>query len=110
MEGNFKLYLYVSFPSREESVALELFEALADYCNRNGRKNFDLYVRLSQEGKNPQRWSQEFVLQQLGKFNVDEIKKIWVCGPPAMNETFDRAFHSGNAQVSQLSQEQFEIL
>ena len=76
MEGNFKLYLYVSFPSREESVALELFEALADYCNRNGRKNFDLYVRLSQEGKNPQRWNQEFVLQQLGKFNVDEIKNV----------------------------------
>ena len=52
LEGNFKLYLYVSFPSRADSVALELLEALAEYCNRNGRKNFDLFVRLSAEGKN----------------------------------------------------------
>ena len=57
LEGNFKLFLYVSFPNRADSVALELFEALAEYCNRNGRKNFDLYVRLSEEGKNPERWN-----------------------------------------------------
>lgn len=36
LEGNFKLYLFVSFPNREESVALELFEALANHCNRHG--------------------------------------------------------------------------
>ena len=22
---------------------------------------------------------------------VDSLKKIWVCGPPLMNETFDKA-------------------
>ena len=102
--------MYVSFPKRADSIALELFEALADFCNRQGRNNFDLYVRLSGEGQNPQRWDEKFVHDQMGKFNVDEIRKIWVCGPPVMNETFDRAFSAGNTAVAQLRKDQFEIL
>lgn len=98
LDGNFKFYLYVSFPNRNDSVALELFEALSNYCNRKGMKNFDLFVRLSQEGKNPARWNEDFIQDQLRQFNVDEIQKIWVCGPPAMNETFDRAFHKVDEQ------------
>ena len=103
--GNFKLYLFVSFPNRQDSIALELFEALANYCNRHGLQNFDLYVRLSQEDQNPKRWDQDFVLQQLKQFNVDEIEKIWVCGPPTMNETFDKAFHSLNNTATKLKPE-----
>ena len=91
-------------------IALELFEALAEFCNRQGRTNFDLYVRLSGEGQNPQRWDEKFVHSQMEKFNVDEIRKVWVCGPPVMNETFDRAFSSGNTAVAQLRKDQFEIL
>ena len=98
LEGTFQLYLYVSFPKRTEAIALELFEALADHCNRRGKNNFDLHVRLSNEGLNADRWDEQFVVQQLEKFSIDEIKKIWVCGPPAMNETFDRAF-SSNYQI-----------
>ena len=94
MDGTFQLYLYVSFPKRSEAIALDLFEALANHCNRLGKKYFDLHVRLSSEGKNPERWDEKFVQKELEKFSVDEINKIWVCGPPVMNETFDRAFHS----------------
>ena len=65
LDGSFKLYLFVSFPNRADSIALELFEALAEYCNRHGRNNFDLYVRLSGENQNPRRWDQNFVLDQL---------------------------------------------
>lgn len=53
----FKLVLYVSFPSRSESVALELFEALSEYCQRNSIINFELIVRLSKEKINPKRWN-----------------------------------------------------
>ena len=98
LDGTFKLYLYVSFPKRSEAIGLELFEALAEHCNRLGKNCFDLHVRLSSEGQNSQRWDENFVIQQMEKFSVDEIKKIWVCGPPVMNETFDRAFHS-NMQI-----------
>ena len=75
-----------------------------------GKKNFDLHVRLSGEGKNPGRWDENFVQKELGKFSVDEINKIWVCGPPVMNETFDRAFHSDSQTMQKLRPDQFEIL
>ena len=58
LEGTFQLYLYVSFPNRKEAIALELFEALADHCNRRGKNNFDLHVRLSNEGINADRWNE----------------------------------------------------
>ena len=107
LDGSFKLYLYVSFPNRADSLALDLFEALAEYCNRQGRNNFDLYVRLSGENQNPQRWDQKFIHDQLQKkFDLDEIKKIWVCGPPVMNETFDRAL----GLMTDLRKDQIEIL
>ena len=50
LDGTFKLYLYVSFPKRSEAIALELFEALAEHCNRLGKNCFDLHIRLSAEG------------------------------------------------------------
>lgn len=58
----FKLVLYVSFPSRAESVALDLFEALEEFCKRCGIINFELIPRLSKEKVNPERWSEDFVL------------------------------------------------
>ena len=57
----FQLHLYVSFPRRSDSVALELFEALDTYCKNNKIKIFTLYTRLSQERVNPQRWDEDFI-------------------------------------------------
>ena len=64
----FKLVLYVSFPSRAESVALDLFEALQDYCKRNGLINFELIPRLSKEKVNPERWNEAFVMKEMQKY------------------------------------------
>ena len=61
LDGSFKLFLFVSFPNRQDSIALDLCEALADHCNRQGKQNFDLFLRLSQEGKNPRRWDEQFI-------------------------------------------------
>lgn len=59
----FLLVLYVSFPSRDEAVGLELFEALSKYCTAKGLKNFELVLRLSKEKLNPRRWDEKFVLE-----------------------------------------------
>lgn len=48
----FKFVLYVSFTNFEESIGLELLQSFEQYCLRHGKLNFDLYVRLKQEGKN----------------------------------------------------------
>ena len=97
--NSFQLHLYVSYQSRSQSVALEMFEALDAYCKRNGIGNFHLHVRLSQEKKNPGRWDQRFIRQELGKHGFKKIQKVWVCGPPVMNETFDRVL-SGHEQAA----------
>ena len=82
----------MSFPRRSDSVALELFEALESLCRREGWNNFHLHLRLSQEKVNPGRWDEAFIQRELNTLGRDEIQRIWVCGPPVMNETFDRAF------------------
>ena len=57
-----------------------------------GLNNFKLTVRLSEvpKGEPPaERWSAEYIEKEMFQY-VDTLKKIWVCGPPLMNETFDR--------------------
>ena len=70
---HFKLILYVSFNSEADSIALELLEAFQLYCSRNGRLNFDLYVRLKQEGRNLRPWDRDFIIQELGKQDMSEV-------------------------------------
>ena len=89
---NFQFHLYVSYPRRADGVALELFEALDNYCKRENVANFSLYVRLSQEGVNPQRWDDDFIRQEISKYGASNLQRVWVCGPPVMSETFDRVF------------------
>ena len=55
------LRLYVSFPNRGESIALELLEAFHAYCERHNLNCFRLFVRLSQEGVNAERWDERFI-------------------------------------------------
>jgi len=92
--SNFQFHLYVSYPKRADGVALELFEALDAYCKRENIPNFSLYVRLSQEKVNPQRWDDDFIRQEIDKYGAKNLQRVWVCGPPVMSETFDRCFSS----------------
>ena len=73
-ENKFKLHLYVSFPRRSESVALELFEALDEYCKHHAKTGFQLVVRLSQEGdQNTERWDADFIRREIGKIGGKNI-------------------------------------
>lgn len=64
-QDHFRFILYVSFPSRQASVGLELCEALNTYCNRTGLITFELYTRLSQEKVNPARWDTQWIESEL---------------------------------------------
>lgn len=68
-----------------------------EYCKRTNTNNFHLFVRLSQEKVNPGRWDEAFIRQEIDKFGAKNIQKVWVCGPPVMNETFDRVFSAEQA-------------
>lgn len=46
----------------------------------------------------------------MDKFNMGELSRIWVCGPPKMNETFDRAFTELKQEGLRIEPHQIEIL
>jgi hypothetical protein len=48
-----------------------------------------LVTRISTEGKQ-RRWDNSWINERIKA--AGDLKKAWVCGPPPMNETFDRAF------------------
>lgn len=88
----FKFIFFVSFESEAESIALELLEAFDSFCKRFGYLSFELTVRLKQERRSTRLWDKDFIREEIEKLDISEIQRIWVCGPPAMNELFDKAF------------------
>ena len=48
--STFKLVLYVSFPTRADSIALPLLEGLQEVTKAKNLDNFELVVRISNEG------------------------------------------------------------
>lgn len=87
----FEMKLYASFPSKAEAVAWDLCDALDQYCKKKGSKSFELIPRLSKEKINTARWNEAWVENTLLKYPAKQVQRVWVCGPPVMNETFDRA-------------------
>ena len=91
-QSGFKLHLYVAFQNREQSIGLDLIEALQQVNQARGYNNFALTVRLSEpdagQAKMP-RWTDDFIDKELTPL-AGQMKKIWVCGPPVMNELFDK--------------------
>lgn len=64
-------------------------------------------LRISSKTK--QRWDNEYIERQLQIQTKTDLRKVWVCGPPAMNETFDRCFDRIGTQYG-LNRNQWEIL
>lgn len=97
---NFTFEMHTSFASEEEAMGLELVDVLVDLCDKfNYRNLFIHYCRISKVKKG------EKVRQPVGK-RMDEaayreellkmeasglVEKVYVCGPPVMQEHFDRA-------------------
>lgn len=95
IKEGFKLKVYVSFRDRQEAIGLDMLTALESYCKQNNADNFELEVRISNESKGG-RWNDAWIDKQLEGHNRKTVQKIWVCGPPVMNETFDIRFKAIN--------------
>ena len=109
-DSTFRFILYVSFENRKDALALEIIEGLYEITQKKGLKNFDLVIRLSSE-KAGSRWDGNFIKRQFKIRAGETISKVWVCGPPVMNEVFDRTFESmRNEGELTLSKSSVEIL
>lgn len=79
---DFRLKLFVSFPSRKNSVGLELLEAISEYFNEILNSSFELIVRFSKEEYGSMRWDKEFIKRELQEASRQDLKKVWICGTP----------------------------
>lgn len=111
--SSFKFVLYVSFPTRADSIALQLLEGLLEVTKAKNLGNFELVVRISKESPKG-RWDEAFIEKEVDKFIskrklVAPLSKLYVCGPPAMNETFDRTL-GRLIKAGTLRQNQVEVM
>ena len=85
LNEKFELILYASFLNRDDAIALKLMEMMHEDLT----VPFKLKLRLSQPekyAKKEPRWDKDFLKKEI----PNTAQKIWVCGPPLMNEKFDR--------------------
>ena len=86
--NKFKFIFFVTFPSEDQVIGLKLCEGLNEMQKQEKHPMFEFHLILSTfaEYKRWDAMSIEHILDPYKK----QISKIWVCGPPKMNEDFDR--------------------
>ncbi len=62
--------------------------------------NFKLTVRISKrwDGFRGEIWDEKFVENALEAY-AGKIRKVWISGPPVMNESLDKAFEKIGAKL-----------
>ena len=89
---NFLFILFASFASEEEAIALPLINALKELCEKSGKLDlFQVHMRMGVARQSPRRWDQHFYETNIRDLVGKNVNKIWMCGPPIMQEVFDRA-------------------
>ena len=93
LDDNFVFLFYVSMLSMDSEIGLNICEALQKVNRKLGENNFKLTVRISKrwDGHRGQVWDEKFVDEALTPY-AGKIRKVWISGPPGMNEGLDKAF------------------
>ena len=92
LDDGFELVMYAAFPRRSEAIGLDLCEGAARVSSKlaRGRGGFRFVPIFSREGG--ERLTPESIERIMSEHTRNgRIRKLWVCGPPPMNETFERA-------------------
>lgn len=80
-----------------------MIEALEQVNQKLGLNNFKATVRLSKPTSGPKlpRWNPLYIEEQLTPM-AGNIQRIWVVGPPAVNEMFDKTLENlmGNLKIT----------
>lgn len=83
---------FVSMASMDSEIGLNMCEALEKVNRKLGESNFKLTVRISQrwDGFRGEIWDERFIDDNLSQY-TNKIRKVWISGPPQMNESLDKA-------------------
>ena len=98
LSNHFQFHLYVSFQNEQSAIGMDLCHALLDLNRKLRLNNFKLVVRYSEPKKDPgsdktvrpRRWDKSYIQEELYPLK-GKISRIWVCGPPVMNQCFDQS-------------------
>jgi len=92
LKDDFVFLFYVSMLSMDSEIGLNICEALDKVNRKLGETNFKLAVRISKrwDGFRGEIWDEKFVQDNLSQY-ANKIKKVWISGPPGMNETLDKS-------------------
>lgn len=89
-QAHFTVYAY--YPNRSEAVGYELCSNISEFYFQNRvEERFKFIPTFTQEGGN--RLSKQEIIEILKKHHSEiesELKNVWVCGPPSMNNMFQR--------------------
>lgn len=96
---DFKLYMWYTSQNDEQAIGVQLMEKLQALDKKLGGDSFRLVTRIgSSKGSDSikaavvmPRWDENYIKTELTPM-AGQIKKVVVCGAPAMNQTFDIAF------------------
>ena len=93
LKDDFTFLFFVAMPSMDTEIGLNVCEALQKVSQKLGETNFKLTVRISARWDNTRgaTWDQKFIDDQLSPY-AHTIKKVWISGPPVMNEQLDKSF------------------
>lgn len=88
-DAQFVVYSY--FPTREDCIGIELLEAIEKLHKKHGKADmFKLNLSLTRKGG--RKHNNEEIVELLSEYKQihGRINKLWVCGPPVMNDQFQR--------------------
>jgi len=87
LSENFVFIFNVAFSNKDSAIALKFLQL----ANELESKNFELrlVIRSGEDGHDNTKWDQKNVVGALQA--LPEVpEKVWVCGPPYLNEMFDK--------------------
>ncbi|CDW90265.1 cytochrome b5-like heme steroid binding domain containing protein [Stylonychia lemnae] len=88
IDGDFKIHLHCSFREKNDYIGQELIEGLKRVNQIKVMSNFQVKMR----DQNNKEWEKDY-LQKAVEQAEGKVNKIWVCGPPKMNESFNIFFN-----------------
>jgi NAD(P)H-flavin reductase len=82
--------VYAYFPRESEGCCLELLRKISDFYLENGaEERFKFIPVFTRDGG--ERLSNEKIFEILDKHHQEsKLRNLWVCGPPKMNNMFQR--------------------
>ena len=92
LKDDFTFLFFVSMLSMDSEIGLNVCEALQKVNKKLDETNFSLKVRISKrwDGMRGEVWDHKYVEENLSPY-AGKIRKVWISGPPVMNETLDKS-------------------